>query len=115
MMLTLKAGNSYVLNAELSLREALPVLSRVVSAPDFLDSHVLPLLEEAGRAEDWYVAYHHDDPDCSYSLRVFVWPPGSATKIHDRSSWEPSVVSWDPSWKNATNVPTMAPCPIMLA
>ena len=87
MMLTLKAGNSYVLNAELSLREALPVLSRVVSDPGFLDSHVLPLLEEAGRAEDWYVAYHHDDPDCSYSLQVFVWPPGSATRIHDHSSW----------------------------
>jgi predicted metal-dependent enzyme (double-stranded beta helix superfamily) len=87
MMVTLNTGNTYVLAAELALREAIPVLSRLVKDPDFLDSHVLPLLEEAGRAEDWYVAYRDDDPDCSYSLQVFVWPPGSATKIHDHSSW----------------------------
>ena len=87
MMFTLNTGNPYVLTAELALQEAVPVLSRVVSDPDFLDSHVLPLLEEARRAEDWYVAYRHDDPDCSYSLQVFVWPPGSATRIHDHSSW----------------------------
>ena len=87
MMFTLHTGNPYVLTAELALQEAVPVLSRVVSDPDFLDSHVLPLLEEAGRAEDWYVAYRHDDPGRSYSLQVFVWPPGSATRIHDHSSW----------------------------
>ena len=87
MMFTLNTGNPYVLTAELALQEAVPVLSRVVSDPDFLDSHVLPLLEEARRAEDWYVAYCHDDLDCSYSLQVFVWPPGSATRIHDHSSW----------------------------
>jgi predicted metal-dependent enzyme (double-stranded beta helix superfamily) len=77
-------GNRYVLLPELALREAIPVLSRLVSDPDFLDSHVLPLLEEAGRAKDWYVAYRHDG---SYSLQVFVWPPGSETRIHDHSSW----------------------------
>jgi predicted metal-dependent enzyme (double-stranded beta helix superfamily) len=87
MTSTLNTGNLYVLTAELALREAVPVLSCVVSDPDFLDSHVLPLLEEAGSAEDWYVAYRHDDPYCSYSLQVFVWPPGSATRIHDHSSW----------------------------
>ena len=32
------------------------------------------------------MAYRDDDPD-SYSLQVFVWPPGSATRIHDHSSW----------------------------
>jgi predicted metal-dependent enzyme (double-stranded beta helix superfamily) len=70
------------------LREAIPVLSRLVSDPDFLDSHVLPFLEEAGsRAKDWYVAYRHDAPDGSYSLQIFVWPPGSETRIHDHSSW----------------------------
>jgi predicted metal-dependent enzyme (double-stranded beta helix superfamily) len=87
MMFTLTTGNPYVLTAELALWEAIPVLSRLVSDPDFQNSHILPLLEEAGRAEDWYVAYRYDDPDCSYSLQVFVWPPGSATKIHDHSSW----------------------------
>jgi predicted metal-dependent enzyme (double-stranded beta helix superfamily) len=69
------------------LQEAIPVLSRLVRDPNFLDSHVLPHLEEARRAKDWYVAYRQDDPDYSYSLQVFVWPAGAATRIHDHSSW----------------------------
>jgi len=69
------------------LREAVPVLSRLVRDPDFLDSHVLPLLEEAGRADDWYVAYRQDDPGCSYSLQIFVWPPKTRTQIHDHTCW----------------------------
>jgi predicted metal-dependent enzyme (double-stranded beta helix superfamily) len=85
MTFTLNTGNPYALPLELALQEAVPVLSRLVRDPNFLDSHVLPLLEEAGRAEDWYVAYRHDDR--SYSLQVFFWPPGSATRIHDHSSW----------------------------
>jgi len=87
MAFTLNTGNLYVLTPELALRDAIPVLSRLVRDSDFLDSHILPLLEEARRAKDWYVAYRHDDPDCSYSLQVFVWPPDSATRIHDHSSW----------------------------
>jgi predicted metal-dependent enzyme (double-stranded beta helix superfamily) len=87
MTFALNTGNLYVLPPELALREAIPVLSRLVRDPTFLDSHVLPFLEEAGRAEHWYVAYRYDDPDSSYSLQVFVWPPGSATRIHDHSSW----------------------------
>jgi predicted metal-dependent enzyme (double-stranded beta helix superfamily) len=86
MTLTLDTTIPYVL-PELALREAIPSLSRLVRDPGFLYSHVLPLLDEAGRAEDWYVAYRNDSPDRSYSLQVFVWPPGSATRIHDHSSW----------------------------
>ena len=82
-----KYSSPYVLPPELALREAVPGLSGLVRDPDFLDSYVLPLLEEAERAEDWYVAYRRDDPDRSYSLQIFVWPPGSATRIHDHSSW----------------------------
>ena len=87
MTVTLNTRNLYVLPPELALQEAIPVLSRLVKDPEFLDSHVLPLLEEAGRAEDWYVAYRRDDPYSSCSLQVFVWPSGSATRIHDHSSW----------------------------
>jgi predicted metal-dependent enzyme (double-stranded beta helix superfamily) len=79
--------NPYLLPPEPALQEAIPVLSRLVRDPNFLDSHVLPLLEEARRAKDWYVAYRQDDPDYSYSLQIFVWPAGSATRIHDHSSW----------------------------
>jgi predicted metal-dependent enzyme (double-stranded beta helix superfamily) len=71
---------------EPALREAIPFLSRSVRDPSFLDSYVLPFLEEAERAADWYVAYSHDAPDGT-SLQVFVWPPGSMTRIHDHSSW----------------------------
>lgn len=84
---TLNLRNPCVLPPELAVREAIPVLSRLVRNSAFLDSHVLPLLEEAGRAKDWYVAYRHDDLDSSCSLQVFVWPPGSATRVHDHSSW----------------------------
>jgi predicted metal-dependent enzyme (double-stranded beta helix superfamily) len=83
----LNTGNRYVLPPKPTLQETIPVLSCLVRDHDFLDSHVLPLLEEVGRAKDWYVAYRHDDPGCSYSLQVFVWPPGSTTRIHDHSSW----------------------------
>ena len=87
MNLTLNIGNPYALPPELTLQEAIPALSRLARDPDFLDSHVLPLMDEVGRAADWYVAYRHDEPDCSYSLQIFFWPPGSATRIHDHSSW----------------------------
>jgi predicted metal-dependent enzyme (double-stranded beta helix superfamily) len=87
MTFTLNTGNLHVLPPEMALRESIPILSRLVRDPDFLDSHVLPLLEESSGTKDWYVAYCHDDPDSSYSLQVFVWPPGSATRIHDHSCW----------------------------
>jgi predicted metal-dependent enzyme (double-stranded beta helix superfamily) len=87
MTFTLNTGNLYICPPELALQEAILVLSRLVRDPTVLDSHVLPTLDKAESAENWYVAYRHDDPDCSYSLQVFVWPSGSATKIHDHSSW----------------------------
>jgi predicted metal-dependent enzyme (double-stranded beta helix superfamily) len=83
---TLNTGSPNVL-PEMALREAILVLSRLVGDPDFLDSHVLSHLEEAGRADDWYVAHRYDAPDSSHSLQVFVWPPGTRTRIHDHSSW----------------------------
>jgi len=86
MTFALNAGNLCVVPPKPTLQEAIPVLSCLVRDREFLDCHVLPLLEEAGRAKDWYAAYRHDDPDRSYSLQVFVWPPGSATKVHDHSS-----------------------------
>jgi predicted metal-dependent enzyme (double-stranded beta helix superfamily) len=83
---TLSTGSPDVL-PEMALRETIPVLSRLVDSPNFVDSRVLPLLEEAGRADDWYVAYRQDAPDSSCSLQVFVWPPGTGIRIHDHSSW----------------------------
>jgi predicted metal-dependent enzyme (double-stranded beta helix superfamily) len=74
-----------------SARSALPqaahFLARLVRDPGFLQYEVLPLLEEAKASENWYVARRYDDKRGTYSLQVFVWPPGSRTKVHDHSSW----------------------------
>ena len=85
MTFTIDKVNPGVPPAEVALWKAIPILSDLVNDANFLASHVLPLVEEP--AEDWYVAYCQDDPEHSYSVQVFVWPPGSATRVHDHSSW----------------------------
>ena len=85
MTLTIDKVTPGVLPVEVALREAIPVLTDLVNDVDFLALHVLPHMEVP--AEDWYVAYRHDDPEHSYSVQVFVWPPGTATRVHDHSSW----------------------------
>lgn len=76
--------NLSFLPRELTLREAAPFLIRLVREPAFSKSWNFPFLERAGRTGDWYVARRYE---ASYSLQVFVWPPGSGTRIHDHSSW----------------------------
>ena len=76
-----------VLPTELALPKAATFLAHLVKDPDFVDSRILPFLEVARYTEDWYVAHRHDAEDGSFSLQVFVWPPGTQTKIHDHSSW----------------------------
>ena len=68
------------------LHEAPALLTSLVGDPTFLDTHVLPLLEAAERAENWYVGWRHDVPGGA-SLQIFVWPPGTGTRVHDHSSW----------------------------
>jgi predicted metal-dependent enzyme (double-stranded beta helix superfamily) len=75
------------LPTELALQDAASFLARLVRDPAFLDAHVLPLLKEARRAEDWHVAHRYDAQDGSYSLQIFVWPPRTRTHIHDHTSW----------------------------
>jgi hypothetical protein len=75
------------LPTELAIRSATPFLARLVRDPVFLDTCTYPLLEEAIGVDDWYVAQRWDGQDGSYSLQVFVWPPGSRTQIHDHTSW----------------------------
>ena len=74
------------LPTELTLQQAAPFLAHLVKDPAFLETEILPLLEEArGTEEDWYVA--HSYKDHSFTLQVFVWPPSTETRIHDHSSW----------------------------
>jgi len=76
------------LPTELALRRAAPFLAHLVEDPTFLQAEVHPLLEEArGTEGDWYVAHKYEGKDHAFSLQVFVWPPGTETKIHDHSSW----------------------------
>ena len=70
-----------------ALQKSATFLRHLVQDPDFVESRILPFLEAARHAEDWYVAHRHDTEDGSFSLQVFVWPPRTGTKIHDHSSW----------------------------
>ena len=76
------------LPTETALRRAASFLTRLTEDRDFLGTQILPLLREAREgSEGWYVARRDDPEDGAYSLQVFVWPPGTATRIHDHSSW----------------------------
>jgi hypothetical protein len=75
------------LPTELALQRGAPFLAHLARDPAFQDALVFPLLKEARRAEEWYVAHRYDAQDGSYSLQVFVWPPGTRTHIHDHTSW----------------------------
>lgn len=70
-----------------ALRRAAAFLADLVKDPAFLKTEVRPLIEEASGREDWYVARRHEAEDGAFSLQVFVWPPGTGTRIHDHSSW----------------------------
>jgi len=93
MAITLPALNTEKLEklsnlpTELALQRAVPFLTRLARDPAFLDACILPLLQEASTAEEWYVARTFDAQDGSYSLQVFVWPAGTRTQIHDHTSW----------------------------
>ena len=67
-----------------TIQEAVPFLDHLAREPAFA-AWLLPLLER--ESEGWYVAHPGDALDGSYSLQVFVWPPGTRTRIHDHSSW----------------------------
>ena len=75
------------LPTELALQRAASFLAHLVRDPTFLDAYVLPLLQEARGVQDWYVADRCDGQDGSYCLQIFVWPPGTTTKIHDHTCW----------------------------
>ena len=74
-----------MLPTESALPRAARFLADLVKDPTFLDSQVLPLVEEATSRQDWYVARAYEDG--SYSLKIFVWPSGTGTRVHDHSSW----------------------------
>ena len=48
-----------------TLQDAVPVLSGLGREPTFLNSYVQPLVEQAERAEDWYVIHYYEDEDGS--------------------------------------------------
>jgi predicted metal-dependent enzyme (double-stranded beta helix superfamily) len=75
------------LTTESALPRAAAFLAELVKDSEFLESRIVPLREEAKNSQDWYVANGYDAEDSSYSLKIFVWPPGTWTRIHDHSSW----------------------------
>ncbi len=81
---TSRSNELFVPQLGLTIQEAVPFLDRLAREPAFV-AWLLPLQE--WESESWYVAHRRDALDGSYSLQVFVWPPGSRTRIHDHSSW----------------------------
>jgi predicted metal-dependent enzyme (double-stranded beta helix superfamily) len=76
------------LPTEPALEQAAPFLVQLVEDSGFFEGRIRPLLEEArDAAGDWYVAHSFGGEEHTYSLQLFVWPPGTETKIHDHSSW----------------------------
>lgn len=72
---------------ELALRDAVPLLARLAQDHTFMGEYILPVLEGAEEVDSWYVADLCEGKDVSFSLEIFVWPPGTGTMIHDHSSW----------------------------
>ena len=76
------------LPTELALQRAARYLAQLVEDPAFFEAEIGTLLEgTADTRADWYVANEYEGSDRSFSLQVFVWPPGTKTRIHDHSSW----------------------------
>jgi hypothetical protein len=76
------------LPTERAVRQAALYLAQLVEDPVFFEAEIGPLLDGTGGTRaDWYVANEYEGSDRSFSLQVFVWPPGTETKIHDHSSW----------------------------
>lgn len=79
---------------EAALPRAVAFLNDMAEDPTLLESVVLPILEGAEEAEGWHVARRYDGEDGAYSLQIFVWPPGTGTRIHDHSSWGVYRCAW---------------------
>jgi predicted metal-dependent enzyme (double-stranded beta helix superfamily) len=75
------------LPTESALPRAARFLADLVKDPDFVRLRIFPLIEAAGESDEWYVANQYDGEDGSCSLKIFVWPAGTGTMIHDHSSW----------------------------
>ena len=90
-MKTAQKTYEYRIGADLpgapTLREAVSLLGRLGEGPSFLDAWIPQSLDEARQAEEWYVARRVDAPDRSLSMQIFVWPPGTGTRIHDHAAW----------------------------
>jgi predicted metal-dependent enzyme (double-stranded beta helix superfamily) len=75
------------LPTESALPRAARFLSDLVKDTGFRHAEILPLVWKAKNDQGWYVARQYDWEDDSYSLKIFVWPAGTGTRIHDHSSW----------------------------
>ena len=83
---------------------AVSYLNRLVLVPVLL-ALVLPLLRR--ESEGWYVAHRWSAPDESHSLQVFMWPPDTATRVHDHASWGAYACAVVSSLRSATSAWTL--------
>jgi predicted metal-dependent enzyme (double-stranded beta helix superfamily) len=84
---TMELQEIAALPTESALPRAARFLSDLVKDEEFVRGEILPLTKPAENEEDWYIARQYAGEDGSYVLKVFVWPCGTGTMIHDHSSW----------------------------
>ena len=83
-----------MLPTESALPRAARFLADLVKDASFVEARILPLVLEAKDGQNWYVARQYDGEDGSYTLKIFVWPAGTGTTIHDHSSWGAYCCAW---------------------
>lgn len=78
--------------AGLTLADSIAWLPQLAGETAFWQSYLAPLLEgdvsaQAALNRNVFVARTIGDQTSGAVLQLFVWPPGSATQIHDHSCW----------------------------
>jgi predicted metal-dependent enzyme (double-stranded beta helix superfamily) len=72
---------------DLALADARAALIRLANTPTFVETQIVPFLAHVAPAPAPYIAQSYGSQAESACLQIFVWPAGARTPIHDHTSW----------------------------
>jgi hypothetical protein len=72
---------------ELGANESSAFLTRLARNPEFIMTQILPALSHVQAGSEPVIAATYGVRESSPCLQVFVWAAGSATPVHDHTSW----------------------------
>ena len=98
-----------MLPTESALPRAARFLSDLVKDAGFVQAEILPLLQKARNAQDWYVARQYDGEDDSYSLRSSSGPRVQEPRSTTTPPGVPMPAPPAPYSRSATTAWTTAP------